>query len=96
MPKFIPRILLGCLIGVGLCSCASEKAKTESKKAKEDKDEYVWVTPTGSHVPVRVKKNDAKTSDEVTRESKEALRQYDQVRNSTATETMVSGSGGPK
>ncbi len=49
--------LLSLLAVVGLCvGCASDPKA--AAKAKADADEYVYVTTTGSRIPVRIKKSD--------------------------------------
>ena len=47
---------LASLCVVALCGCATPAAT--NKEAKSDKDEYVWVTPVGSNIPVRVRKGE--------------------------------------
>jgi len=51
--------------------CTTPKEKTASEKPK---DEYVYYTPTGSNIPVRVKKSDVQTTDADTQAIQDALR----------------------
>ncbi len=46
--------------------CATETKKAETEKPKEKDKDYVLVTPTGSRIPVKVKKgqNTAATANE--------------------------------
>ena len=66
-------IALGLLITVMLTSCASDKAKAEAKKAKEDSKEYVDYYPTGSNIPIKVRKDQLQTSENRTAEDQKAF-----------------------
>lgn len=51
---------LATLCTVALCGCTTPASQ---KGAKAKSDEYVWVTPIGSNIPVRVKKGDVVDGD---------------------------------
>ncbi len=72
MPK-LRTIILGLLIAAGLTSCASDKAKAEAQKAKENSKEYVDYYPTGSNIPIRVRKDQLQTPEERTAQDQKAL-----------------------
>ena len=56
MTTLLPRLTgLATLCTLALCGCATPDSK---KQAKTARDEYVWVTPIGSNIPIRVKKGD--------------------------------------
>jgi len=55
--------------------------------------EYVWVTPTGSHVPVKVPKDQAAAYQSYTAKDQETMRRLEQ--QSAQTPKNTSGSGGP-
>jgi hypothetical protein len=54
-------LLLGSCLAAGCATPAQKQAKTEP--AKQDDDEYVYYTPIGSYIPVKVRKADLKMSD---------------------------------
>jgi hypothetical protein len=59
------RILVGCsALSVALTSCVAPSKKPDEVDANGKKIEYVWYTPTGSNVPIRVPKDSLKLSDE--------------------------------
>ena len=82
------------MITVTLSSCASEKVKAEAKKANEGKDEYVWVYPTGSNIPVRVKKSQMTTPDEVTKQNQDALRELQQLKSAPPPDSQMAATSG--
>ncbi|MDB6095420.1 MAG: hypothetical protein JWM32_2982 [Verrucomicrobia bacterium] len=53
MMKNLRLPTLAAFVTIGLLGCATDPAK---KEAKTDAGEYEYVTPTGSNIPVRVKK----------------------------------------
>jgi len=58
------RILsAGILLALTLTSCASAAKVSDEKDANGKEIEYVYYTPTGSNIPVRVRKDQLKTSD---------------------------------
>jgi hypothetical protein len=65
------RYLLGLLAGSLLAGCATQKAQATNKKSE---DEYIWVTPTGSNIPVRVKKTDLQAAAGDPQVAQDALR----------------------
>jgi hypothetical protein len=71
-------VLLAALM---LSGCASEKVKAELKKQRENKDGYVWVTPTGSNIPVLVPKDQVKTDDKTTDQSQQAMADVQRANN---------------
>jgi hypothetical protein len=60
-------ILCGLLDG-----CHTPPPRTAAK-AKDPKDEYVWYTPTGSHIPIYIKKSEI-VARENTKGDQEAMR----------------------
>lgn len=66
---FIAAIALGLLEG----GCVSQPPRTASAAKPNEADEYVWVTPTGSHIPVRMRKSELLES-EHTKADQEAMR----------------------
>lgn len=67
----------------GLAGCASKTTATEKKPAAaqaaapakpEQKEEYVSQTSLGSWIPKKVKKSEAKTSDQDTADSQAAIK----------------------
>ena len=67
-PNTVPFALLTCVL---LSGCVTKKDQTADQKTK---DEYVYYTPTGSNIPVRVKKSDIQTTDADTQATQDALR----------------------
>ncbi len=59
-----PRILsLGAVLALTLTSCTAPSKTSDERDANGKKIEYVYYTPTGSNVPVRVRKDSLKLSD---------------------------------
>jgi len=72
MSRISPFVVFGFLgISAVLSGCASDPAKAAAKK-KED-DGYVWIYPTGSHIAVRVPKDQANSSAQQTASDQAAL-----------------------
>jgi len=51
------------LLVVALCSCAAPAKVSGDKDANGNKIEYVYYTPTGSNIPVRVRKDELQNTD---------------------------------
>ncbi len=51
------------LLVVALTSCVAPAKVSEEKDANGNKVEYVYYTPTGSNIPVRVRKDELTTPD---------------------------------
>jgi hypothetical protein len=51
------------LLVVALTSCVAPNKVTEEKDANGNKIEYVYYTPTGSNVPIKVRKDQLVTAD---------------------------------
>ena len=51
--------------------CASQPEKAAGQKTA---DEYVWYTPTGSNIPIRVRKSDLAANSEDEEATQDALR----------------------
>jgi len=72
MRKIPISVVFGLLaMSAILSACATDPAKAAAKK-KED-DGYVWVYPTGSHIAVRVPKDQANSSAQQTAQDQAAL-----------------------
>jgi hypothetical protein len=50
-------LLAGSLLVATLTSCATPAKQSNDKDAKGKEIEYVYITPTGSNVPIRVPKD---------------------------------------
>ena len=58
------RPVLALLVGsILLLGCTSPDKKKKAKVEDEPGVEYVYYTPTGSHIPIRVRKDQLKPSD---------------------------------
>jgi len=57
MPQ-LRQIPLWLLISVALTGCASERAKAADRKARQDQKDYVDYYPTGSNLPIKVRKEE--------------------------------------
>lgn len=63
------------LVAVLLASCASSTpADTTAQKKKTNDEEYVYQSSLGSRIPRKVKKSQAVSSEELTEQSQQALR----------------------
>ena len=63
------------LVAVLLASCASPTpADTTAQKKKTNDEEYVYQSSLGSRIPRKVKKSQAASSEELTEQSQQALR----------------------
>jgi hypothetical protein len=68
------RALAVCfLLVVTLTSCATSAKKPEETDANGKKIEYVYYTPTGSNLPIRVRKDQMQTDPSVTDASQKAV-----------------------
>jgi hypothetical protein len=65
--------ILGLLITAVLTACASDKVKAENKRAKDHSQEYVDYYPTGSNIPVKVRKDQLQTPEGRTAADQKAL-----------------------
>jgi type IV pilus biogenesis protein CpaD/CtpE len=70
MKTFLVLFLAGTAAAF-LSGCASKPGQTAGQK---DKDEYVYYTPTGSNIPVRVKKSDIQTTASDSQATQDAMR----------------------
>lgn len=71
-------LLAVLLVSGAFAGCASTDTQTASKKeaaasGTEDKEEYTYVTPTGSWLPVKVKKSAAKPTEKETQDAQDGL-----------------------
>lgn len=76
--------LSGLIAACLLAGCASKPATTaETKTApkQQQQEEYVSQTSVGSWIPKKVKKSQAKTSDQESQEAQEAMRELQQRGN---------------
>ena len=77
--------LSGLIAACLLAGCASKPATTaETKtapKQQQQQEEYVTQTSVGSWIPKKVKKSQAKTSDQESQEAQEAMRELQQRGN---------------
>jgi hypothetical protein len=64
--KLIRTLSAGALLVVTLTSCVAPAKQSEGKDANGKKIEYVYYTPIGSNVPIKVPKDQMQTSDDVT------------------------------
>ena len=51
------------MVVAALTSCVAPAKVSEQRDANGNEIEYVYYTPTGSNVPVRVRKDELKTTD---------------------------------
>lgn len=70
--NIIRAIALSFLL-VTLTSCATRAKAAEEKDANGKKIEYVYYTPTGSNLPIRVRKDQVTSSDSETTAAQKAL-----------------------
>jgi len=61
-------------LGMFQAGCASQLPRTASAAKQNAAEEYVWYTPTGSHIPIRIRKSEL-TESENTRADQEAMRE---------------------
>jgi len=73
--KSLRLILVALVVSVGLAGCASERYQAEARKMKAQKDQYVDYTPVGSNIPVKIPKDEAKTSEKETEEAQRVFRE---------------------
>ncbi len=71
------RTLLVLVVAAGLAGCASKPEKTKADAAQtkpaQQQEEYVSETSVGSWIPKKVKKSQAKPSEQETREAQQAM-----------------------
>jgi hypothetical protein len=73
-PMNLVRTFAVCLLlVVTLTSCVAPAKVSEEKDANGKKIEYVYYTPTGSNLPIRVRKDQMQTDDSVTSASQKAV-----------------------
>jgi len=58
-----------------LTACAGTTKQPEERDANGNKIEYVYITPTGSSIPIKVRKDQTKTSSKDTDEAEKVLRE---------------------
>jgi hypothetical protein len=61
--NIIRALTVGVLLVATLSSCVAPAKVSEDKDANGKKIEYVYYTPTGSNLPIRVRKDQLTTSD---------------------------------
>jgi hypothetical protein len=61
--KPIQSRAIAALSIVALTSCATHSKESDERDANGKKIEYVYYTPTGSNLPIRVRKDEMQTSD---------------------------------
>ena len=95
-PTTLRPVLAGALFGLLLSSCASEAVKAQAKKEKEEKDKYVDYYPTGSNIPIKIPKDDAKTSTAQTDATQDGFRRIQQqnARPETGPQSGIPGAQG--
>jgi hypothetical protein len=71
--KFLRALAVSLLLVVMLTSCAAPAKVSEEKDANGKKIEYVYYTPTGSNLPIRVRKDLVTPSDSETAAAQKAL-----------------------
>ena len=76
----IPILSAGILTAMLLTSCVAPAKQTGEKDANGNKVEYVYYTPTGSNIPVKVRKDQLPSSNNV-----------DASRNRTVVDANLSG-----
>lgn len=74
---------LGFLAATLLGACAGPAKNTAGEKADKDSGEYVYYTPTGSSIPVKVRKEQVQSSDSQTTQDQNMMRDL-QLRGSRA------------
>ena len=70
----IRTLLLSCLVICSLVGCAVPQNVAEEKDANGNKIEYVYYTPTGSNIPVRVRKDQIQSDEKRTKQDQDTLR----------------------
>ncbi len=75
-------LIAGVLLVATLTSCVAPGKESEERDANGKKIEYVYYTPTGSNVPVKVRKDQLNVSDSDADAQQKAL--MDIQRNSAA------------
>jgi hypothetical protein len=86
-----PRILAACLLPALAASCA-HAPKPAEVDANGKKIEYVYYTPTGSSIPVRVRRDEMQAPDSQTASDQRALSNLQ--RESVADSSPSPGPGG--
>ncbi len=86
------RALCACvLLAATLTSCTVPAKQAEERDANGNKIEYVYYTPTGSNVPIRVRKDALKTSASDTDAQQRA---FGDLQRESGSATTPSGAGG--
>lgn len=78
----IRTLCAGALLAATLTSCATPAKESSNKDAKGKEIEYVYITPTGSNVPIRVPKDQVAGSGDDSATTNKAF--SDLQRNGTA------------
>ena len=86
LPRTLPASFL---LVVTLTSCAAPTKVSEEKDANGKKIEYVYYPPTGSNLPIRVRKDQLVTPDSETDADQKAL--LDLQRESAADKSPSTG-----
>jgi hypothetical protein len=79
------------LLLVTLTSCVAPSKVSEEKDANGNKIEYVYYTPTGSNLPIKVRKDQMKTPDSETDADQKALTD---LQRESAADKSPSSTGG--
>jgi hypothetical protein len=91
--NLIRTLSAGALV-VALTACVAPSKVTDEKDAKGNKIVYVYYTPTGSSIPVRVRQDQLKTSDDDAAASQKLI--LDAQRESALRSTQLPVGGGPQ
>lgn len=70
----LPLLIAGTFAAFGCATTEPKKEKAAELDANGKPIEYVWVTPTGSHIAVKVPKSQAQSSEESSAKDQETLR----------------------
>lgn len=71
----VPRFCLAIpLIALSVFAGCAASPKTSAKPADAKESEYIYYTPTGSNIPVRIRKDQLQASDAETSGDQEAIR----------------------
>jgi hypothetical protein len=71
--NLIRALVFSFLLVLTLTSCAAPTKASEEKDANGKKIEYVYYTPTGSNLPIKVRKDQLTPSDSETAAAQKAL-----------------------